>query len=107
MLQLTGAQNPSGTMFFIWLQNVAPGGAWDFKQNAPTRSNDRMGSFNFGATGNVFFPNSPTTILSGAGVVQLVTNPSGSDGGIPFLTPPYGDDQQGQREISQGINGGC
>jgi hypothetical protein len=106
MLNMTGAPAPDLTMFLIWLENVAPGGAWDFKRYAPNRTNDMLGNFNFGATGTIFFSN-PTTLLSGAGVVQIVTNPSGSDGGIPFLIPPYGDDVQGQQEISQGIHGGC
>lgn len=97
--------NPALVTFMVWFRNVAPGGAWDFKQNGGTRNDDMMGNFNFGATGTQFF--NPTTILSGAGVVQLVTNPSGSDGGIPFVTPPYGDDNQGQQETSAGINGGC
>jgi RHS repeat-associated protein len=105
--QLSYMSNGNFAPLVTWLMNVAPGGAWDYKNGAPTRGNDMMGNFNFGATGDVIFPNSPTTILSGAGVVQLVTNPSGSDGGIPFVLPPYGDDALGQSEIQAGIDGGC
>jgi hypothetical protein len=105
LLTQFGAQNPAMIAFLTWFQNVAPGGAWDFKANGGTRTDDMMGNFNFGATGTQFF--NSTTILSGAGVVQLATNPSAGDGGIPFVSPPYGDDNQGQQEISAGINGGC
>jgi Bacterial toxin 44 len=102
--QLSYLSNGNFAPFMAWLFNVAPGGAWDYKNGAPTQNNDMMGNCNFGATGNLFF--SPTTILSGAGVVQLATNPSGGDGGIPLVTPPYGDDTAGQAQIMAGINGG-
>ena len=105
MMQQTGNPNAGITMFLIWLQDVAPGGAWDYKKNGGNSTDDEMGNFNFGATGNTFL--NPATILSGAGAVQLLTNPSGSDGGFPGISPPYGDDIQGQQEISDGINGGC
>lgn len=64
-----------------------------------------MGNFNYGATGSLFF--GPTTLLSSAGIVQLLTLPSNSSGGIPFVMPPYGDESGDQQDITAGINGGC
>ena len=71
------------------------------------RWGEAMGNFNYGATANIFFGSSPLTIRSGAGVAQLMFNPGGSDGGIPFLVPPYGDAANDVPDINAGINGGC
>jgi hypothetical protein len=54
-----------------------------------------MGNFNFGATG-IVLGLSPTTILSGAGLARLAS-PAKGDGGIPFIEPPYADDQKIRR----------
>ena len=100
--------DPNGYSAFVyWLWSVAPGGQWDYKvgtgANGPYY--DMMGNFNFGATG-IVLGLSPTTILSGAGLAQLAS-PAKGDGGIPFIQPPYADDQKGQSEITAGMNGGC
>jgi len=60
------------------------------------------GSLRAGAT---FFGS--VTLLSAAGVVQLVTQPSNSSGGVPFVAPPYGDEAGDQADIAAGIGGGC
>jgi RHS repeat-associated protein len=102
---LTGAPNTGSIAFLIWLNNVRPGGSQDYKLTGQPGS-EAAGNFNFGATGSVFFSN-PITLLSGAGVVQLLTNPLNSSGGIPWLIPPYGDEQGDQVDITAGINAGC
>jgi len=106
MLSEMGVHDPGLFTFVYWLENVMPGVTWDYKKNGGTAYADMMGNFNFGATGNVLISN-PTTILSSAGTVQLIANPSGSNGGVPGLIPPYGDDTAGQAQIMDGINGGC
>jgi hypothetical protein len=102
--QLTYMSGGQGAPFVAWLLNVAPGGKWDYKQSGQPGS-EMMGNFNFGATGSDFF--SPTTLLSGAGIVQLLTLPSNSSGGIPFVMPPYGDESGDQIDIQAGIDAGC
>lgn len=101
---------PNGPVpFLYWFHSVAPGGQWDYKSvghtGAQAAYDDMMGNFNFCATGSVLFDQ--TTIFSDAGTVQLLTNPAGGQGGMPFVSPPYGDDLLGQEETKQGINGGC
>jgi RHS repeat-associated protein len=87
-----------------WLFRVVPGGAWDYKLSGQPGS-EAAGNFNYGATGSVFF--GPLTLKSAAGVVQLATLPSNSDGGIPFVKAPYGDSAADQTDIQSGISGGC
>jgi len=87
-----------------WIENVAPNGAWDYKTSGQPGS-EQMGNFNYGATGSVFF--SPLMLKSAAGIVQLLTLPSNSSGGIPFLLPPYGDEAGDQADIQAGITAGC
>jgi Bacterial toxin 44 len=89
--------------FGTWLGRVAPGGSWDYKLQPG--GTERNGNFNFGATGSLLFDS--RTLLSGAGVVQLLTLPSASDGGVPFVSPPYGDQIKDQNDIKAGIAAGC
>jgi len=105
MMQQTGNPNAGLITFEIWLNNVRPGGRWDYKLTGKSGT-EAAGNFNFGATGSMFF--SPITLISGAGVVQLATNPANSSGGIPFFLAPYGDDAVNDiPNILAGINGGC
>ena len=87
-----------------WLANVSPGGSQDYKLSGQPGS-EAQGNFNFGTTGTLFFGS--TTLHSGAGIVQLLTLPSGSDGGIPFLVPPNGDAWDDYADIQAGIDAGC
>ena len=87
-----------------WISNVAPNGPWDYKTSGQPGM-EQMGNFNYGATGAVLF--SPLTLLSAAGIVQLATLPSNSSGGVPFVSPPYGDEAGDQADIRAGISAGC
>ncbi len=73
MMQQSDTSNAGAITFLIWLNNVRPGGSQDYKLSGQPGS-EAAGNFNFGATGSLFF--SPTTLISGAGVVQLATNPA-------------------------------
>ena len=106
MGELLRSSDTSEYAFFgaigAWTAKVQEGGTWDYKVHGGTETE---GNFNYGATGSVMF--SPRTLLSAAGAVQLVTNPSVSDGGVPFISPPYGDQIQDQNDIKAGIAAGC
>lgn len=72
-------------MLLSWIGRVWPNEQWDYKRKR--RGTEMMGTFNFGATGGIFFD--LKTLRSGAGIVQLFTLPSLSDG-VPFVSLTMG-----------------
>jgi len=106
---LSQATNPHSSdaevfqTYGYWVAQVREGGRWDYKRQRG--GSETIGNFNYGATGSVLLDTS--TLLRAAGVVQLITLPSASDGGNPFGTPPYGDQIRDQSDILAGITGGC
>lgn len=77
-------------------------GAWDYKQY--DRSYQDFGNYNFGvvAAASGFF--SLRTILKQAGRAQCQAGASSPKWGRPELGPPYGDDPDDQRWITEGWN---
>ena len=106
--RLTG-QDPNKAdreMFAYWLSNVSPGGRWAGRLKEPA------GNHNYGATGRALgLPLS--TLLRGAGAgewFEAVTGRTGSGKkgtGNPLGAPPYGDTEEGQKQIRQGYYARC
>jgi RHS repeat-associated protein len=90
--------------YLQWFFAVAPHGTQDYKWHLPN-FDERPGNFSYGATGSVF--HSDNALRGAAGIVQLLTAPSGYEGGVPFLIAPHGDEIVDQQQIQAGIEGGC
>jgi len=84
----------------VWLNNVRPGGAQDYKTGGDF---EEFGNFNYGATGRAVGL-SPETLLRGAGAAQIMVERGYDPGfGTPLGGPPYGDDPRDQYWIQRGI----
>lgn len=102
--------DPTGAVILWFLNQVKPGGAWDYKLQGSQYED--FGNFNFGAVGAALgIP--LDTLLRGAGLVQVLTdgrrtiqNPEARriGKGSPFGAPPYGDDSKDQEQIQRGID---
>jgi hypothetical protein len=93
-----------------WINNVRPGGSWDYNTNQGPDYDD-FGNFNYGATG-LALGLDPVTVLRGAGWAQEISpiqptpewgnpgslfNPAGGTG------PYFGDDRGGNYWVTQGM----
>jgi len=106
--RLTG-QDPSKAdrdMFAYWLSNVTPGGQWAGRLKEPA------GNHNYGATGRAIGL-SLDTLLRGAGAgewSEAITGRTGSGkkgSSNPFGAPPYGDTEEGQKQVREGYYAKC
>lgn len=86
-----------------WFAQVRERGGWDYK--GQPGGTEEIGNFNYGATGSVLFYRN--ILERAAGLIQLLTLPSASDGGSPIGRWPYGDQKQDQYDIAAGISAGC
>lgn len=93
-------------IFAYWLSNVSPRGRWAGRLGEPA------GNQNYGATGRaVGLP--LETLLRGAGAAERLEAITGRTGshvkgkGSPFGGPPYGDTENGQKQIKQGYYAKC
>lgn len=87
---------------YLWFYDkVRNHGPWDYKQK--NRQWAEFGNFNYGATGTA--AGIPENILlMAAGAAQWVADTSNPvKWGYFFEKPPYGDDPEDQRAISEGI----
>lgn len=81
-----------------WVNNVRPGGKWDYKQGGKHPEMEHVGNFNYGATGRAL--GIPSSILKGAGgVVQIGVGTSDWN-----FYDSYFDDPIDQEYIQQGID---
>jgi hypothetical protein len=81
-----------------WVNNVRPGGEWDYKQGGKRPAMEHVGNFNYGATGRAL--GIPPSVLKGAGgSVQIVTGTSSWE----FANSNF-DDPVDQKYIQQGID---
>lgn len=81
-----------------WVNNVRPGGEWDYKQGGKRPEMEHVGNFNYGATGRAL--GIPPSVLKGAGgVVQIAQGTSDWD-----FYDSYFDDPVDQKYIQQGID---
>lgn len=90
-----------------WLYKVRPGGEWDYKNTYGFAQGDRVGNFNYGATG-LALGLDPVTVLRGGGWAQTgkvdpswgkpgnILNPAGGTG------PYFGDDPLGANQVEAG-----
>jgi hypothetical protein len=104
--QATNPQSSDAEIFQTygyWFAQVREGGDWDYKRQPG--GTEEFGNFNYGATGEVLFHRN--ILKRAAGLVQLLTLPSASEGGSPIGRAPYGDQVQDQKGISAGISAGC
>ena len=84
--------------FVNWINNVRPGGSWDYKEGGKKPEMQYVGNFNYGATGRA--AGIDASILRGAGgVVQIGTGTSSWD----FYDSNF-DDPIDQEMIQQGID---
>jgi hypothetical protein len=89
-----------------WFYNkVRPGGAWDYKRQG--RDFEGCGNFNYGAAGTALgVPDQ--ILLRAAGGVQSATDAQKGkydpNKGFFFAASPYGDNQNDQPVIINGIN---
>jgi hypothetical protein len=81
-----------------WVNNVRPGGDWDYKQGGKRPEMEHVGNFNYGATGRAL--GIPPSVLKGAGgVVQIAQGTSDWN-----FYDSYFDDPVDQGHIQQGID---
>jgi len=82
---------------------VMPGGAWDYNGvNNQFPQYEAGGNFNYGATGRAMGFDA-STLLTAAGVVQLITGPRSLSNGLPGVGS-NGDFPEDQENIQAGIN---
>lgn len=91
----------AGPTDYHWFyQQVRNGGPWDFKQQSTSFEN--FGNFHYGAVGHA--GGIPEEILlRAAGCAQMVAGTSPPEYGYCWWLPPYGDDDNDQYWIQQGI----
>ena len=92
----------NGTAFlYSWFYTqVRNRGPWDYKQLS--RHYADFGNFNYGATGTALGI-SEMILLRGAGFAQSRVGTSGPEFGVWYGDSPYGDDEDDQYWIKEGI----
>jgi RHS repeat-associated protein len=105
--QTQNPENPSAqyvTLVTLWFNDqVKTNGPWDWKNRPEFQGADYQdfGNWFYGVVGSHIY-DSMWFIQSAAGYAQQRSNPLYSDGGIPFLDPPFGHSIRDQNWIFRG-----